>query len=101
VIFFCRYRPSIAPNGRGDDLSYEVLPESFGQTGLFPLRNLSAGNLDPANIGSGGQLLLARENRILLEERTREEFVALLRQLGDRARARVPMEVSELDATER
>ena len=100
VIFFCRYRPSIAPNGRGDDLSYDVLPESFGPTGLFPLRCLSAANLDPANIGSGGQLLLARENRIVLEERSREDFVALLRQLGDRARARVPLKVSRLDATE-
>jgi hypothetical protein len=70
------------------------------QLRIFPLRCLSAANLDPANIGSGGQLLLARENRIVLEERSRDDFVALLRQLGDRARARVPTEVSELDATE-
>lgn len=84
VIFFCRYRPSIHPDHHAQAVEYHVLPESFDEQGIFLLRALSESNLDPANIGSGGQLLLARENNVRLVNRSRSEFVQLLEGLQSR-----------------
>lgn len=84
VVFFCRYEPSVHPTHYSEEVEYNVLPESFAEQGTFLLRALSEANLDPANIGSGGQLLLAREDRIVLVERSREEFVQLLERLQAR-----------------
>jgi hypothetical protein len=100
VIFFCRYKPNIAPGDRAHDLTYRVMSDSFGLNGIFLLRNLSAANLDPANIGSGGQILLAREDRIVLEDRTRSEFVSLLEQLRGRSQRRPPADFSTVENLE-
>ena len=84
VIFFCRYKPNITPNDRGEVLKLEIAKESFSEKGVFLLRSLSSSNLDPANIGAGGQLLLAREDHIQIVDRTRAEFVELLRNFQQR-----------------
>lgn len=88
VVFFCRYQPSVHPEHHSEQVEYNVLPESFTEQGIFLFRALSEANLDPANIGSGGQLLLAREERIALVERSRAEFVRLLEQLQVRLTGR-------------
>lgn len=91
VVFFCRYKPSVHPDHYAESVAYEVLPESFSERGVFLLRSLSEANMDPANIGSGGQLLLAREDRIELVDRPREKFVIYLKALQGRlAERRLP-----------
>jgi hypothetical protein len=88
VVFFCRYQPSVHPDHHAESVTYEVLSESFSDRGVFLLRSLSEANMDPANIGSGGQILLAREDRIALVDRRREEFVIYLRTLQGRLAGR-------------
>jgi hypothetical protein len=88
VIFFCRYQPRVQRNAGRTQLLYEVLPESFDEQHVIPIRWLGHTNLDPANIGSGGQILLARESNLTTEKRSREEFVVLLRGLEERLRRR-------------
>jgi hypothetical protein len=84
VIFFCRYLPSVHPDNYAEEVKYQVLQDSFSEEGTFLLRSLSELNLDPANIGSGGQLLLAREDRIAIVKRSRAEFIQLLEALKAR-----------------
>lgn len=74
------------PGDRCENISYEIQERSFHETGCFLLRELSDNNLDPANIRSGGQSLLARENQIQLVNRLRIEFLAMLESLRDRLR---------------
>ena len=83
IIFFCRYIPIIVREDDKTKINYEILPDSFTESGIFLLRCLSENNLDPADIGSGGQILFARENDIVVVERTREEFVEYLYSLID------------------
>jgi hypothetical protein len=91
AIFYCRYVPNIRPNQRGEQMVLTIAGESFEETGTFLLRDLSEGNLDPANIGSGGQLLLAREDSIRVTPRTRTQFVALLESYSLRLQSRKAM----------
>ncbi|MEJ6003858.1 hypothetical protein [Paucibacter soli] len=84
VVFYCRYVPSIGKMQRSKTVSLAVQPSSFTETGVFLLRQLSDANLDPANIGSGGQLLFAREHEVRIVDRSRAEFVSLLRQFQGR-----------------
>jgi hypothetical protein len=88
IIFYCRYEPSIPPGEHGSEIEYSVLPESFSDKGVFPLRYLSNRNLDPANIGSGGQLLLAREAEINFSIRSRSDFLKRLLQYRARLNSR-------------
>ncbi|HJT18089.1 MAG TPA: hypothetical protein VJ853_11895 [Thermoanaerobaculia bacterium] len=84
LIFFCRYRAEISRSAAQTHLRLLVLPESFDERHVVLLRNLSDSNLDPANIGSGGQLLLAREDQIRVVNRTRSEFTEHLIRLRSR-----------------
>ncbi len=90
IIFFCRYLPNIKPGERSRTLTLQIMDDSFRELCIFPLRWLSRSNLDVGNIGAGGQLLLARENQVQLELRTRTEFVALL-QLLQQKLPRLPL----------
>lgn len=87
VVFYCRYQPSLAKGGRSEAVSFNVLPTSFSKTGVFLLRELSDSNMDPANIGSGGQVLLAREDKIILSNRSRANFVSLMNTFQSRLAA--------------
>jgi hypothetical protein len=86
VLFFCRYEPRTNHSQSGTELTYDVIPRSFDDLHVIPLRWLSRTNLDPANIGSGGQILLAREDSLAIERRSRAEFVDLLCSLQERLR---------------
>ena len=88
VIFFCRYEPRVQRGNNRTQLIYEVLPRSFDEQHVIPLRWLGRANLDPGNIGSGGLILLARESNLITERRSREEFVILLQTLEQHLRER-------------
>lgn len=82
LVFFCRYNPVVNQHDGATVINYEILDTSFNERSIFLLRHLSDRNLDPADIGSGGQILLARENEIQLVKRSREEFVQFLDSLS-------------------
>ena len=84
VIFLCRYEPLVRRSRRRTQVRYQVSVQSFDDRHVIPIRWLGRRNLDPANIGSGGQLLLAREESIIVERRSRADFVRLLEELGGR-----------------
>ena len=86
VLFFCRYEFRAQHGKDGTHLTYDVLTRSFDEQHIVPIRWLSRANLDPANIGSGGQILLAREDNLAVEQRSRAEFVELLRSFQERLR---------------
>lgn len=65
------------------NIHYRIEDGSFEEKGCFLLRNLSDDNMDPADIGSGGQILFARENNIKLIEREREDMVTFLDSLTE------------------
>ncbi len=77
-IFFCRYQPIITKESGTTKIEYRIKSDSFTEKGIFPLKYLSENNMDPANIGSGGQILLARETEIELVQRTDKDFLAIL-----------------------
>ena len=81
-IFFCRYKPIVEKKDGKTNITYEILDGSFTQKGIFPLRFLSEKNMNPANIGSGGQILFARENELELTVRTKKEFIELLNKMS-------------------
>ena len=84
LIFFCRYNPEVINKNDKTIISYNILDSSFDDKSIFLIRHLSDRNLDPADIGSGGQILLARENEITLVKRSRKEFVKLLDNFSSR-----------------
>ena len=77
-IFFCRYQPVITKNEGKTIIEYKIKSESFTKKGIFPLKYLHTKNMDPANIGSGGQILLARETEIEFIKRTDADFLGEL-----------------------
>ena len=77
-IFYCRYTPVTTVSESNTDISYTIEDESFGDRGMFLLRRLSDRNMDPADIGSGGQILFAREYEIELVDRSREDMIEFL-----------------------
>jgi hypothetical protein len=82
-IFYCRYTPEIDGSSSNTNISYKIEDESFEGKGLFLLRRLSDKNMDPADIGSGGQILFAREHEIELIDRDRGTMVKFLDNLTD------------------
>jgi len=77
-IFYCRYTPVSKVCESTTNISYKIEDESFHEKGMFLLRRLSDRNMDPADIGSGGQILFAREHEIELIDRSRENMVEFL-----------------------
>lgn len=77
-IFYCRYTPIVKKELTDSYITYKIEEASFEEKGIFLLRSLSDNNMDPANIGSGGQILFARENNITLVDRSRDEMLEFL-----------------------
>jgi hypothetical protein len=82
-IFFCRYTPKVETQLTDTNISYKIEDGSFSNNGMFLLRHLSDQNMDPANIGSGGQILFARENNITLINRDRQGMLEFLDNLSE------------------
>ncbi|NQT71258.1 MAG: hypothetical protein HQ553_00640 [Chloroflexi bacterium] len=82
-IFYCRYTPKVDGSSINTNISYKLEDGSFEEKGLFLLRRLSDNNMDPADIGSGGQILFAREHEIELIDRDRGNMVKFLDSLTD------------------
>jgi hypothetical protein len=82
-IFYCRYTPTVDNKSTDTKISYKIEDGSFTDNGMFLLRSLSDRNMDPANIGSGGQILFARENNITLIDRDRKGMLEFLDSLSD------------------
>ncbi len=77
-IFYCRYTPVTNLCESNTSISYRIEDESFDDRGMFLLRRLSDRNMDPADIGSGGQILFAREHEIELIDRSRQNMINFL-----------------------
>ncbi|MFD0931837.1 hypothetical protein ACFQ0R_04410 [Psychroflexus salinarum] len=82
-IFYCRYTPTVEKESTDTNISYKIEDGSFTDKGMFLLKSLSDRNMDPANIGSGGQILFARENNITLIDRDRKGMLDFLDSLSD------------------
>lgn len=80
-IFFCRYTPTVVNHADTTAITLKIDDLSFGAKGLFLLRRLSASNMAHADIGSGGQILFAKEHTIELMDRSRAEMIIYLQTL--------------------
>lgn len=92
VILILKYSMHIATGQEGSVSEIEVqrVAKNLADPGskIFYFSQLSETNMYPANIGSGGQILLSRGSQLETQKRTRSEIAALLRRLQVRCYGR-------------